>query len=189
MCVIVRLPMVKARRSNATIWLEVVDYFDGMTPLEFFHHFFVSPMRHYYLGGPDNWVFDKYLKQRMGLTMAHKRATKGKTEQQAPNIFKGFVSYDLTDEQWDEFDKLFPRGFTKPDIWNELLTDAKLTLTPRDGNFNCCIFPQSGANAGYALSSFADSAFEAMAIAIFKYTLIRGEQWSGLAGSEKRRRG
>lgn len=188
MCVIA-VSMVQPRRSNATIWLEVVDYFDGMSPLEFFHHFFVSPMRFYYLGGPDTWVFDKYLRQRGGITMAHKRAAKPAEKQEIAPSFKGFISYELTDEQWDDFDKNFPRRFTSPAIWDELLSTAKLTVTPRDGNFNSCVFPQSGPNAGYALSAFAESGFEAMAIVVYKYLIIREQQWATLKSSEKRKRG
>jgi hypothetical protein len=188
MCVIAAL-MVQARRSNATIWLEVVDYFDGMSPDEFFHHFFVSPMRYYYLGGPDNWVFDKYLRQRKGLNMTHKRAVKGQGQTLATNDFKGFVSYDLTDDQWTEFDKAFPRTFTAPQIWNDVLVTHKLTVTPKEGNFNACLWPQSGPNAGYGLSAFADSAFEAMAIVLYKFHLVKDTSWSELVTNKKRARG
>lgn len=181
--------MPQARRSNATIWLEVMEYFDGMSPEEFFHHFFVSPMRHYYLGGPDNWVFDKYIRIAKGLTMAHKRTTKQAPQTAAPSIFKGFVSYDLSDEQWTEFDKAFPKAFTTPAVWNDVLTENKLTVTPKEGNYNACIWPQTGKNAGYGLSAFADSAFEAMAIVLFKHHMVVALDWSELVKSTRSKRG
>jgi len=188
MCVIA-IAMVTARRSNATIWLEVLEYFDGMNPAEFYQHFFVSPMRTYYLGGPDTWVFDKYLRARKGIEMAHKRATTKPGQQDTSQTFKGFVSYDLTDDQWDEFDKSYPKAFTNPAVWNDLLVACKLTCTPREGNFNCCIFPQSGVNSGYALSAFAESAHEAMSICVFKFHMIKDTSWSELVTNKKRARG
>lgn len=188
MCVIAA-SMVTARRSNATVWLEVMEYFGGMTPHEMFHHFFVSPMRNYYLGGPDNWVFDKYIRIEKGFTVAHKRAQSGKPELQTANTFKGFVSYDLTDEQWLEFDKAFPKAFTSPTVWNDILTENKLTVTPKEGNYNACLWPQTGKNAGYGLSAFADSAFEAMAIVLFKYHLVVAEPWDQLVKSSRSKRG
>lgn len=188
MCVIAA-SMPQARRSNATVWIEVMEFFGGMNPTEMFHHFFVSPMRHYYLGGPDNWVFDKYIRLQKGFEVAHKRAQSGKPDTTAQNNFKGFVSYDLTDDQWLDFDKAFPKAFTSPQVWNDILTENKLTVTPKEGNFNACLWPQTGENAGYGLSAFADSAFEAMAIVLFKYHLVVGLRWADLVKSSRSKRG
>ena len=166
-----------------------MEYFNGMKPDEMFHHFFVSPMRHYYLGGPDNWVFDKYIRLQRGFNMAHKRASSGRAELPATNTFKGFVSYDLSDLEWEDFDKSYPKAFTQPAVWEHVLASNKLTVTPKEGNFNACLWPQTGKNAGYGLSAFAESAFEAMAIVLFKYHLVVDLSWPDLVKSTRSKRG
>lgn len=181
--------MPKHGRSDADLWKEILSLFDSEAGESLF-------IRAVHYAAPvgirvmDDWVWEKYLRQRKGMTIMPRKAQPGAQAPQAATAqFKGFVTFDLTDEQFSEFDAAFPRKFPVPATFDDVLAMCKITLTPREGNFNACLFPQSGVNAGYALSAFSDSPYEAMALCMWKWYILRGEDWSSRGKKSERKRG
>lgn len=182
--------MSKHGRSLESLWSEVLTLFDNESCEDLF-------IRATYYASPglgitvmDQWVWCKYIRQRKGLTlMPRGKAKTGVPSHETTQSFKGFVTLDLTDEQFAQFDKDYPRVFTSKDYLNDFLQYYKLTVTPRDGSFNACAFPQVGKNSGYALSAFADTPHEAMALVVFKANLIHANDWATIVKRPARRRG
>lgn len=181
--------MPRHGRSDADLWKEVLSLFDSETggPLFIRATQYASPRG---IRVMDDWVWEKYLRQRKGLTIMPRGAkTPSSTPAQVTSQFKGFVTFDLTEDQFSEFDASFPKKFPLPAHFDEVLGDCKITLTPKEGNFNACAFPQTGTNAGYALSAFSNSPFEAMALCMWKFYILRSQDWGKLSKRADRKRG
>src|SRR5215207_1903535 len=105
-------------RSNSTLWIEVLALFDAEDEQALF-------VRAVYDASPkgirvmDQWVWEKYLRFKGGITIMAKSArTPAERPQNATQSFLGFINYDLTDEQFDAFDKIYPRSFPSVEIMN-----------------------------------------------------------------------
>lgn len=171
------------------MWQEVMDCFNHETPEQMY--FRVTELaRPVGITVLEQWVFEKYIRTVRGITIMAKEARKSTSSDKAPTqAFRGFVNFDLDDEQYSAFDKVYPKSFPNAKTFEDVLIDYKMTVTPSRGQFNACLFPQDGPNAGYALSAFSDSAYEAMALVIFKLTIIHAWDWGSITKKTQRSRG
>jgi hypothetical protein len=176
-------------KTDATLWSEIVQHFGGMSPDVLYDHCTrYGPPRG--ITVTEQWLWDKLIRHWKGLTMARKKAEPSASSQHnAAQTFRGFVTIELTDKQFTEFDGIYPHEFPTTEDFDRVLAQCKLTVTPREGTFNACLFPQEGLNAGYALSAFADTAWEAVALCMFKYRLTWKGDWSQIAKKPGKRRG
>lgn len=182
--------MSRHGRSTSDLWLEILALFDNESSEDLF-------IRATYYASPglgivvmDQWVWEKYLRQRKGLEiMPRGKAKTSPSNYAATPGFKGFVNVDLSEEQFETFDRIYPKAYSAPGVFNEFCEQYKLTVTPTNGAWNACAFPQTGPNVGYAVSAFSDTAHEAMCLVIFKVGTVHHEVWSQRSASPKRRRG
>ena len=106
----------------------------------------------------------------------------GKAKQQEFE-WKGFVNVSLTSEQkeaykaWDVADD---------DVWDGIAQycssgiKINLSYNKQNDKFNCTGTgqPASGANNGYAVSSFANTPYEAARVWLFKISSVLPDTWS-----------
>lgn len=182
--------MPKQGRSLDQLWNEILSLFDNESEEDFFQRatYYANPGLG--IAVMDQWVWEKYLRQRKGLEIMPRG--KAKTSPSNPvttQSFKGFVSVDLSEDQFAAFDASYPKAYLNPKLFNEFGETYKLTVTPQNGSWNACAFPQTGPNVGYAMSAFSDSAHEAMCLVMFKVMQVHNDAWSQKTNERKRRRG
>lgn len=176
-------------KTDAALWSEVIQHFGGMSPEVLYDHCIrYGPPRG--ITVTEQWLWDKLIRQWKGLVMARNKAEKSSSSNSGPTQnFRGFVTVELTEKQFSEFDKIYPHEYPTTADFDHTCGECKLTLTPREGSFNACLFPQTGQNAGFALSAFADTAWEAVALVMFKYRLVWKGDWVQFGQKSGKRRG
>lgn len=87
--------------------------------------------------------------------------------------FRGFANIRLNESELE-----LVAGWTEStlaDYVEGLLDVGKVTLNVRDGAYSCTCTIQIGDDAGYAVSSFSDTAIDACALTYYKVTTYKGQ--------------
>lgn len=126
--------------------------------------------------------FNRYTQEYYDMATKLKKTLASKPKGDAEFLWRGFINVNLTSEQkeayktWDVQDN---------DVWDGLATyisagyKVSLSFNKQNDKYNCTGTGQTacGSNSGWAVSSFANTPYEAVRVWLFKVSAVLPDVW------------
>lgn len=134
--------------------------------------------------------YNRYFREYYEMAAKLKKEIASKPKDEPKFEWKGFINVRLSEEQkaafleWDVQDS---------DVWDGVATYAEggykfnVSYSATNSSFNCTITgqPATGANSGWAVSSFAKTPYDAVRVALYKVSAVLPDVWGTYAADHQ----